>query len=261
MGSRDGEDGGSPDQGPLHTVTISYPLAVSRYPVTRGQWRQYRRITRKIGSDNCYSFDWSTSSWEQRTEYTWRNPGYPQEDNHPVVCVTWREARDYAVWLSKRTGKRYRLLSEAEYEYINRAVTRPNAGSAYFWGDEAEDACRYANGADASLKARFSAAAATSGCDDGYVFTSPVGRFQPNGFGLNDTTGNVWSWVEDCYHKSYAGAPTDGAAWTSGGDCGRRVLRGGSWANVPRSLRAAYRDGLPAISANFNVGFRLARTN
>jgi formylglycine-generating enzyme required for sulfatase activity len=253
MGSPDGEDGRFDSEGPVHTVTISYPLAVSRYPVTRGQWRQYLQKTGKTGSNNCSGFDQSSGKFERKPEYTWTNPGFPQEDSHPVVCITWEEARDYAVWLSGRTGQSYRLLSEAEYEFVNRAKHT----GAYAWGSGAEDACSYANGADASAKARFSGWTTVS-CDDGYVFTSPVGRFKPNAFGLYDTTGNVFSWTADCWHADYNGAPTDGSGWTTGGDCGQRVVRGGSWHGGPRILRAANRYG-DAGPLDF-VGFRLGRT-
>jgi formylglycine-generating enzyme required for sulfatase activity len=258
MGSPAGEAGHDNVEGPVHTVTISYPLAVSRYPVTRGQWNQYLQKTGKSGSNNCRGFNQSTGGYEQKPEYSWRNPGFPQEDSHPVVCITWEEARDYAVWLSGQTGHTYRLLSEAEYEYINRAVTHPRPGKAYFWGNDAEDSCRYANGADASAKARFSGWTTLS-CEDGYVFTSPVGHFKPNAFDLYDTTGNVYSWVADCWHDSYSEAPRDGSAWTTGGDCGRRAVRGGSWFFTPRALRAALRNS--PFGPFFNLGFRLARTS
>ena len=97
-------------------------------------------------------------------------------------------------------------------------------------------------------------------CRDGEVYTAPVGSYRANGFGLHDMLGNVWEWTEDCWHGSYAGAPSDGGAWTSGGNCGRRVLRGGSWVNYPRDLRAASRDGYVVDLRSYYVGFRVART-
>jgi formylglycine-generating enzyme required for sulfatase activity len=255
MGSPDREDGHLDDEGRVHTVTISYPLAVSRYPVTRGQWGKYLQKAGKTGSNNCYVQNPSTGNAEPRPENNWRNPGFSQEDKHPVVCITWEEAQNYAVWLSGQTGQSYRLLSESEYEFVNRAGN----ASIYSWGRDLADACSYANGADASAKAQFPNWIGTLTCDDGYVFTSPVGHFKPNRFGLYDTTGNVRSWTADCAHSTYAGAPTDGSAWTTGGACGERVVRGGSWLSERRSLRAAYRLFGIGDSAD-SVGVRLGRT-
>jgi formylglycine-generating enzyme required for sulfatase activity len=253
MGSPAAEAGRAQDEGPVHTVTIRYPLAVSKYPVTRGQWRQYLESTGRQGSEHCHGFNQTTAQEELKPEYTWRNPGFEQQDDHPVVCVTFGEALEYAAWLSGKTGQKYRLLSEAEYEYVNRA----GASSAYLWGNDPQGGCRYANIRDASLKARFARLSDTVRCDDGYVFTSPVSHFEANPFGLNDTTGNVLSWTADCYHGSYTGAPTDGSPWTSG-DCAKHILRGGSWFNQPHELRVAFRAYSSATDDD--TGFRLART-
>src|SRR5262249_7097432 len=135
-------------------------------------------------------------------------------------CVSWKETQEYASWLTEETHHHYRLLSEAEYEYVNRA----GSSGTYFWGNTSGDLCRYAN--------------AGSYCKGGYRYTSPVGSFKPNDFGLFDTTGNVESWTQDCDHDDYSGAPTDGSAWTAG-DCFRRVVRGGSWVGNPRYWHAA----------------------
>jgi formylglycine-generating enzyme required for sulfatase activity len=253
MGSPAGEAGRAPDEGPVHTVTIHYPLAVSRYPVTRAQWRQYLENTGRQGSDHCHGFNQGTAQEEQKPEYSWRNPGFEQQDDHPAVCVTFGETLGYAAWLSGKTGQKYRLLSEAEYEYVNRA----GASSAYLWGSDPQGGCRFANIRDVSLKTRFGRLTDTVHCDDGYVFTSPVSHFNANPFGLNDTAGNVLSWTADCYHDSYAGAPMDGSAWTSGADC-KHVLRGGSWFNQPHELRSAFRAYSSATDGD--TGFRLART-
>jgi formylglycine-generating enzyme required for sulfatase activity len=254
MGSPAFENGRYANEGAVHTVTLRYPLAVSKYPVTRGQWRQYLESTGREGSNHCNGFNQTTARQEQKPEYSWRNPGFEQQDDHPVVCVTFGETLGYAAWLSGKTGQKYRLLSEAEYEYVNRA----GGSGAYFWGNDPQAGCRYANMRDGSLKNRFFRVIDIVRCDDGYVFTSPVGRFEPNPFGLYDTTGNVLSWTVDCYHSSYLGAPTDGSAWTSGGDCSAHVVRGGSWFNPPRDLRAAFRAH--ASTADNDAGFRLART-
>jgi formylglycine-generating enzyme required for sulfatase activity len=251
MGSPDDEQARSDDEGPVHEVSIAYPFAVAKYPVTRGQWRQYLAGTGGSGSHNCYGLNQSKGQTEIEPQYSWLDPGFAQEDDHPVVCVRWDEAQGYANWLSQKTGHHYRLLSEAEYEYINRA----NTSSAYFWGSTDDGQCTYANGADASLKARYSALQA-AGCNDGYVFTSPVGHFQPNAFGLYDTTGNVQSWTQDCWHNNYNGGPGDGSVWTLGGDCSNRVVRGGSFDYRPSLLRVASHGWSPR--SLFRVGFRLA---
>ena len=158
----------------------------------------------------------------------------------PVINVSWEDARAYAAWLSAQTGKCYRLPSESEWEYAARA----GAETAYSWGDEI--GVNRANGDGSGSK--------WSGRQ-----TSPVGSFAPNGFGLYDIHGNVWEWVEDCWHNNYEDAPTDGSVWTSDGDSAWRVVRGGSWFNVPRYLRSAYRGWFtPSLRYSYS-GFRLVQ--
>ena len=224
------------EEGPVHEVHIGYVFATSKYPVTRGEWRQYVAATRHPSSNHCIGVG-------QNPDRNWLDPGFPQDDNHPVVCVTWDEAKDYMSWLSQKTGYHYRLLSDSEYEYINRA----GSSTAYFWGDKWDR--RRANGGEKRLNGA-----------DGPFQTSPVGSFQPNGFDLYDTTGNVASWTQDCWHDNYSGAPTDGSAWTAG-DCSKRVFRGGGWSGSSDMLRAAFHfRGDPGKGLSV-VGFRLARTN
>ena len=158
----------------------------------------------------------------------------------PVINVNWADAQAYATWLSAQTGKTYRLPSESEWEYAARAGTE----TAYSWGDEI--GVNRANGAD-------------SGRAWGGRQTSPVGSFAPNGFGLYDMHGNVWEWVEDCWHDNYEGAPSDGSAWTSGGDSHERVVRGGSWGRYPRLLRSATRVRFTPSYRYINLGFRLVQ--
>jgi formylglycine-generating enzyme required for sulfatase activity len=157
----------------------------------------------------------------------------------PVLGVTFEDARRYAAWLSSMTGETYRLLSEAEWEYAARAKTT----TAYFWGDEMSDGQANCNGCGSQWGKQ----------------TSPVGSFAPNGFGLRDMAGNVWQWVEDCYHPNYQGAPDDGSAWTEH-ECTNRVVRGGSWQSVPTDLRSASRGWTSHDSRNVDLGFRVART-
>jgi len=162
-----------------------------------------------------------------------------------VINVSWDDAVAYAEWLSKETHKHFRLASEAEWEYAARGGTQ----TAYWWGDEIRrDGKVWAN---------------CDGCGSKWDLkqTAPVGSFAENPFGLQDTAGNVWEWVQDCWHKNYVGAPTDGSAWGSeaGGDCGRRVVRGGAWNNAPEFLRSAGRTRSDADSRYLYLGFRLAQ--
>ena len=255
MGSPASERNRRKREGPQHRVTIRRPFAVGRYEVTRGEFARFVAATGHSTDDSCWI--WENGRWKSRSNRGWRNPGYSQTNDHPVTCVNWHDAKAYVGWLSRRTGKRYRLLSESEWEYAARAGTT----ASRYWGDDATAQCGYANGADARLKQRFSNwKRSTASCRDGYVHTAPVGSFAANRFGLHDMHGNVWEWVEDCWHKTYSGAPSDGRAWTSRGDCSRRVLRGGSWFDYPLNLSAAYRFRNSAgVRSNF-FGFRVART-
>jgi formylglycine-generating enzyme required for sulfatase activity len=160
-----------------------------------------------------------------------------------VISVSWEDAVAYAEWLSQQTGKHYRLPTEAEWEYTARAGTE----TAYWWGDEIGKNRANCNGCGSQW--------------DGKQ-TAPVGSFKPNPWRLHDTAGNVYEWVQDCWHKNYAGAPEDGSkVWeTEGsGDCNLRVIRGGSWNDWPRLVRSATRGGhVPGLRAN-TLGFRLAQ--
>jgi formylglycine-generating enzyme required for sulfatase activity len=169
-------------------------------------------------------------------------------------------------WLSKQTGKPYRLLTEAEWEYAARGRTTPGPAPRFFYGDDAKQMCKYGNGADQTAQKTIPGADKWTviPCPDGYAYTAPVGSFSPNPFGLHDMHGNVWEWVADCWHDSYNGTPPDRRlqAWTTGttGDCSRRVVRGGSWSYGPQFLRAAYRGRFTANSRYDTLGFRVGRT-
>jgi formylglycine-generating enzyme required for sulfatase activity len=211
------------DARPVHTVRIGQPFYLGKYHVTRGEYAAFAKATgRKVVQ-----------------------PGFDQTDDHPVVDVSWEDAQAYVAWLSRTTGKPYRLPTEAEWEYAARAGTV----TARYWGDSADQQCLYANGDDAAAK-----------CSDGFVNTSPVGHFVPNRFGLHDMLGNTWQWVQDCHEASgYRGASSDGSAHETV-SCSSRVLRGGSWFNDPGRLRAGFRvDVLPTFQF-YDVGFRVART-
>ncbi|MGH6916250.1 MAG: formylglycine-generating enzyme family protein, partial [Geminicoccaceae bacterium] len=219
MGAPPGEPGRFDDEGPLHKVMIPRPFAVGRYEVRVEEWNACAAVS------GCNTFPLA--------------PGWAS-DNRPVIKVNWYEAQEYVSWLSQRTGESYRLLSEAEWEYVARA----GAAGAFWWGRDI--------GRDN---------ANCHGCGSQWdnEQTAPVGSFPANAFGLHDTAGNVWEWIEDCWHDSYQGAPGDGSAWTTSGDCDWRVLRGGSWNDEQWVLRSALRDGNDRGHRSDDVGFRVAR--
>ncbi len=264
MGFPDTESGRDSVEGPSHGVTLVQPFALSRCEVTVAEYRAFVKDTGYVSdgeTKGCYALKDDGSGGELRKDRDWRKPGFVQEDNHPVVCVSWRDARAYAHWLSLRTGERYRLPSEAEWEYAARAGTE----TPRYWGADGDNtqACGFANGADLSVKELFNDWKwGVNNCHDKYVFTAPAGSFQRNWFGLSDMLGNALEWVADCWHGSYSGGPpVDGSSWLddAGGDCSQRVLRGGGWSYLPRNLRSAFRNWFPAVEASINVGFRLAR--
>jgi len=244
------------DERPLHAVTITREFALGQFAVTRGEFAAFVRDT---GHDptGCYVYSGEKSVLDQKRN--WRNPGFEQSDQHPVVCVSYEDARRYVQWLSQKAGKSYRLPTEAEWEYAARAGTT----TARFWGDGRDQACNFANVADftgaEALKRNKSNKDQVFQCRDGYEHTAPVGSFRPNAFGLYDMLGNVWQWTEDCYHDSYKGAPNDASAWVSG-ECKFRILRGGSWTNFPAGVRSARRNRTFTDSRGSNGGFRIGMT-
>ncbi len=236
MGSPPGEAGRSDAEGPQHQVTIEAPFALGRFAVTLQEFSAFVEAEAHAMPDEMYTFE--QEKWEVRKGRSFRNPGFLQTARHPVVGVNWDDAVAYCKWLSKATGKDYRLASEAEWEYACRARTQ----TAYSFGNEAKMLDDYAWHWGNSGKR-----------------THPVGEKKANDFGLYDMHGNVWEWCADSWHENYRGAPEDGSVW-QGGDASLRVLRGGSWYDIPRDLRAAYRNGYTTDYRYDNLGFRLART-
>ena len=252
MGSPAGEEGRDDDEGPVHEVTFARPFAVGVHEVTRGEFARFVSSTGRSMGDSCRTYE--GGEWEERSGRDWRSPGFSQTDAHPVVCVSWEDAKGYVGWLSRETGKEYRLLSESEWEYVARGGRR----TARYWGESEGGQCRYANGADREAK-RHNSGWTTVNCSDGHYRTAPVGSYEANGYKLHDVLGNVWEWVEDCWNGDYHGAPSDGSAWESG-NCGTRVLRGGSWDYGPRILRSASRGRVSTGYRDNDGGFRVART-
>ena len=261
MGSPASEEGRFDDEGPQRTVTIGHTFAAGKFEVTRNQYAAFATETRRPALPNCWYWSGAQSKYvNDDPSKNWNRPGFAQAGDHPVVCVTWDDAQAYVQWLSRKTGKDYRLLTEAEWEYAARAYSR----TARPWGDSANQACAHANVADQALLRAVSPGEGKKwnfihDCDDGSAYTSAVGRYQANRFGLYDMIGNALEWVEDCWNTSFKGAPEDGSAWTAG-ECARRVVRGGSWSGNPRLVRSAERGGVGTAGRGGNVGFRLART-
>ncbi len=252
MGSPDTEPGRNDDENPLHNVSIAHALAVGKFEMTRGEFATFAAETGYDANGGCLSVN-ERGKFEHSARFTWANPGFTQSDLDPVVCVNWNDANAFVAWLSKKAGKTYRLLSESEWEYAARAGTT----GAHPWGEDEAAVCRAANGADLSLKEKLPRQARAD-CTDGHAMTALVGSFPPNAFGLHDMLGNAWEWVQDCYVANYDGAPADGAA-RSDGDCHIRGIRGDSWGNEPKVMRAAYRYGDQPLFRSVGVGFRVAR--
>ena len=246
---------------PQGRVQIRYRFAVARFEVTRGEFAHFARETNLAASSDCLSWDRANARWGRFAGVRdWRSPGFDQADDHPVVCVNWLEAKAFAGWMARRTGKPYRLLSDAEWEYVVRAGTTTRR----WFGDGQEDMCRYGNVSDQDKAAALRqplGRATVFACKDGFVFTAPVGRFQPNPWGIHDLFGNAWEWTEDCFARSYSGAPTDGSARQppAGQVCAERVMRGGAWHADPFYIRAAKHDFAPPSLRSARMGLRLAR--
>jgi formylglycine-generating enzyme required for sulfatase activity len=233
-------------ESPRREVTIAQPFAVARHAITRGQFAAFVTATGHEIREGARV--WKGDKWVDDPKASWRAPGFFQDDGHPVVCVNWNDAKAYAAWLSRTTSKSYHLPSEAEREYVTRAGTT----MPFWWGSSiTPDRANY-NG-------RF---VYEGGGSEGEwrKSTVPVGIFEANPWGLYNVHGNVWEWCEDVWHDNYGGAPADGSAWLQGGDESRRVVRGGSWDDGPRYLRAANRIRNTTVDRNDFIGFRLART-
>jgi formylglycine-generating enzyme len=241
MGSPETEEGREPGE-IQHRVTITKEFAMGKNPVTKGEFRQFVAQTGYDAKGKCFSMDAQGNPSESEI-YNWETPGFDQTENEPVVCVNAVDAEAYAAWLSK---------TEAEYEYAARAGTI----IARYWGESQDDGCTYANGIGYEAQKVFWGKLAK--CDDGYIYTSPVGIYKPNAFGLYDMLGNAWVWLADCWHDSYAGGPDSEAPWMEQG-CSARVMRGGSYISNYTSLRAAARHKAGADQRFHNYGIRIVR--
>jgi sulfatase modifying factor 1 len=251
---------------PQHQVSIREGFAIGRYDVTWAEFADFVKETNYSAGNACWLTlpNPAAGRLERRLIIgrTWEHPGFRQTERHPVVCVSWGDAKAYVSWLSTKTKRPYRLPTEAEWEYPARA----GSSTARFWGDGRAEACRYANvlGITKQRDAKFAPTGNYAPlwdlffpCLDLFAESAPVGSFAPNGLGLYDMLGNIDQWVEDCWAKGYEGAPNDGSARLTG-DCNGRMVRGGSWKNPPDAVRSGHRSWLGIGMRTSSVGFRVA---
>lgn len=246
--------------GPARAVRISSDFALGQTEVTNAQFAAFLAETPDFRSASCAAWSGDNRTWG----HSWQDPGLekPLLDDEPVVCVSWRDAKAYTAWLTRKTGKPYRLPTEAEWEYAAQGGTASNQP----WGDEAEALCSHGNVLDRSA-VRNSKLIAGSGtrpemaapCDDGFPLVSPVAQFEANAFGLFDMVGNVWEWVEDCSVIPYPASVVSGEPVQVERDCERRAVRGGSWRTRASRQSVAWRGRDPASRSYHIFGFRVAR--
>ncbi len=243
--------------GSTHHVHISYPLAVAQMETSVAEFKAFITDTNYQIDPGCWHHG-TDQEWREVQGSDWRSPGYAQSEDFPVTCLNWVDVEAYVEWLREQTGQHYRLPSEAEFEYFNRA----DALSDYpFDIVEFSELCAFVNGADQSTKLPYA-----NKCNDGFAHASPRASFEANGFGLYDTSGNVWEFTRDCWNDAYQGSwrtlfrgpPTNGSAWRWG-RCGFRVMRGGSFLSSTSKLRLGNREqGAGSLRLN-RVGFRVVR--
>ena len=266
MGSADGDPTADGLEKPQHQVHVRR-FAAGKFDVTRSEWAAFVRATKRPTSLGCQWTGKQGTDGEKTA--SWRDLGFPQTPRDPVVCVTWQDAQDYAAWLSKKSHRHYRLLSEAEWEYASRAgsdaVYPWKAGQSHNFANHGTEEC-----CGGLVKGR-----------DRWIKTSPGDAFPPNAFGLYDMHGNVLQWVQDCFSPTYSDAPTDGSAYLqskpiqAAGDlkdldgtptCAYRVVRGGDWGDQVRWIRSTARSFAPPPGPgpqldsyrSGGVGFRVA---
>ncbi|HSN70483.1 MAG TPA: formylglycine-generating enzyme family protein [Steroidobacteraceae bacterium] len=251
MGSLDGEPGR--DEGPIRRIQIERPFALGRTEVTRAQYAAFVDATGHVIDPGCRTY--RDGEWRDVVDADWRDNGLdPPDVALPVTCVSWDDAQAYLEWLSEKSGLRYRLPSEAEWEYAARAGSE----SAWPWGNNPDNGCAHANLYDRSARQQRDFGWAHADCDDGEPGLAIAGRYRPNAFGLHDMIGNVWEWTADCYREGYASAPVDGSPFDLA-ECDRRSVRGGSWMTRPSRARASFRGRDPAPRRMAYFGFRVAR--
>ncbi len=259
MGSPDTDKDAFDDEKPQHRVRITRPFYLGVHEVTRGQFRRfvddsgYQTEAEKDGKGG-WGWNGDAKKFEQNPKYTWLNPGFDQTDEHPVVNVSWNDAVAFAEWLGRKEGVTYRLPTEAEWEYACRSGTT----TKYCNGDDSEGLAAVANIADGTLKTKYPKLSSSIAAQDGFIYTAPVGRYNPNAWGLFDMHGNVWEWCSDWYAADYyKRSPVDDPQGPDGASI--RVPRGGGCYVEPRGARSASRGRNVPVSRYYDLGFRLAR--
>lgn len=261
MGASAGERGNVAAEQPQHAITIPHPFAMARSEITVAQFREFVRASGytpesdRAGGASVY--DESSGRMQMQASADWRDDyaGKPARDDDPAVNISWNDAQAYAQWLSQRTGKTYRLPSEAEFEYAERGGT----ATPYWWGSGIPKAkVENLTGSGDRSPTHRTWSNAFRNYSDGYWGPAPAMSFAANPFGLYDIDGNVSEWVEDCWHENYTRAPLTGGAWVNPG-CAQRVIRGGSWGSAPEQDRSAYRQAASADARSGRVGFRVVR--
>jgi formylglycine-generating enzyme required for sulfatase activity len=261
MGAAAEEEGSSDAEKPAHYVRFDRGFAMSRTEVTVADFRRfveatgYRSRAARRGHSTVY--DERGGNFVRRSGVDWRSDytGKPARADMPVLHVSARDAEAYVEWLAQQSGQRYRLPSEAEFEYALRAgsdgafawstqVPPRSAGNVTGAGDVSPGGRRWRN--------------AFAGYGDGWWGPAPVASFAPNAFGLHDLAGNVSEWVADCWHAGYRRAPANGEPWVNPG-CRTRVMHGGSWASAPAQIRSAWRLSVDGDTTNARLGFRVVR--
>lgn len=259
IGSPAKEPGRQPDEGPQTEIRFDLPFAIGRFEITREQYQAFLTSSGHKVTGGCVTDRRKPGTWAPDDKTSFDDPGFEQAANHPAACVSWNDANAYVVWLNSKTGGGYRLPSEAEWEYVARA----GSTTAYPWGASIDGGCRHMNGYDETILDRkgnlYSGEAVPyAACSDGFVNTAPVGSFKANAFGVYDMIGNMGEWVADCATPSYAGITQDGIS--KGGDCTKRMVRGGSWGTQPRQLRSAERIRYSPTDIDDSIGIRVAKT-
>jgi formylglycine-generating enzyme required for sulfatase activity len=245
--------GAAAAEGEVVLVAHGRPFALGRREVTRGEYARFIVDSGHEPQPGCRVWDAQLARFSEDGRRGWQDVG-PADDT-PASCVSFGDALAYVQWLSGKVGARYRLPSEAEWEYAARA----GSNALRSWGDDADMGCEHANSYDLVAAARYRLGWPEARCRDGHADLAPVGQFTANAFGLQDMIGNVREWVQDCATGSYVGRPRDGRAWEWIGGCDERIQRGGSWLTPPAESRSAWRNSAPAGERAADTGFRVAR--
>jgi formylglycine-generating enzyme required for sulfatase activity/Tol biopolymer transport system component len=233
--------------GPTHTVTLSQPFELAGKEVTLAEYRAFMRETRHVPERKCNVYK-KDAKWYIDPQRSWDDPGFEQQENHPVVCVSWRDAQVYIDWLNRKSGRRYRLPSEAEWEYVAALAdlgdSRAGGGVTHENANIGKPEC----------------CGGETGGRDVWTYTAPVGSFAADKFGLHDIRGNVWEWQSDCYEQDYLEAPMNGSARETCSASGYRVVRGASYGDGGEYLSERLRLRGTEDHGYFTVGFRLAHS-